>query len=545
MSNNRGILFAIGAFNGEACVHTGVGGLYKGNQSPAGNKAGATLTDEGEGDTGEGEKINAAEAVKSQLHHHHACGGACCDNIKAAASAACASNGKETESDNTQHGNEGHDKTQFLAEKAENHVRVSGKEVSAPALTCAYAEKSAFSSSGKTLGLLPACAIGIVPDVSPGCETLGNIGLNGEDKHNRKSGACKGEENGGEASASKERYNKECAEEYKCGAEVTHECKCTNANCGECYKHKEVSSAEKAVEGGGAGIDISNLDKFGGLESEAAEAEPVCCAIACLARNKVYSKKTQCKNGNGPAHDFGSSDISEPEAQYQIENNAGKEQNELLEHIFGGRSGNNRNAESGKEKSDGLNLEANAVESSHNEIVKPANRSNGGKAENNFKNKFLIVRKAKLQSEETLNGGEDEHAQGRAYTSGGVALGFNCCKLRLCEVVENEGYIAERENIPVMYRYTLTAVLDAVCEAANLGVKVIKLPFSVSGADKACVGSGGGGGVKNYIAASAAAYKAFPVGEGINLALGVFKIGPNFGLIFLLKHASDASEKQP
>ena len=111
------------------------------------------------------------------------------------AAGADSEHGQRNDAQDGQHGN---DETPFLTKHAEHDVGIRGREIREPALAGTDADHAAGGGCGQRMRLLEALVVHVLPDMSPGGKSCGNVRLDGQHDHARAEAAGAHKADGGE-----------------------------------------------------------------------------------------------------------------------------------------------------------------------------------------------------------------------------------------------------------------------------------------------------------------------------------------------------------
>ena len=235
----------------------------------------------------------------------------------------------------------------------------------------APAEEPAGGGGTQRVGLLIALVPDVLPDVAPGREAVGDVGLHGYHQEARHGRAGDREEHGGEAARAHEGDDKEGRKEDDRRAEVADERQGYDADGGEHDEHKEVPPREEPVERRRAGVDVEHLDELGGLEADARDAQPVLGAEHGLAEHDVHGQQSQRRRRGYKARGLDALEAPKPGAEEEVERDAEDDEDGLAEHVLRRGRGADRRAQRREEKGQRLRLKARAAHAARHEIAEP------------------------------------------------------------------------------------------------------------------------------------------------------------------------------
>ena len=188
------------------------------------------------------------------------------------------------------------------------------------------------------------------------------------------------EEDRAETSGAHEGDHKIGHEEDQGRPEIAHQDKGSHAAAGEADEQQQVLLREQMVQRRRSGVDEKDLDEFRGLERKAADAQPVLRAEHPLAEDQVYREQEQSRRGGRDTQLLGQIDVAQERADDEIQNDPGKEKQDLTHHLIGGRR--TADGETGRcqKQGDGLSLERPPAQDTREEIGDPCDSNQTEKA---------------------------------------------------------------------------------------------------------------------------------------------------------------------
>ena len=167
--------------------------------------------------------------------------------------------------------------TKLLADDTEDQVRVGRADVfQERGVPRPLAKEAAAGDGGHGAGLLEAAGVGgVLPDVVPGPEAIGDVGLVLQD--HPAPGPCRRGHEGQKAhvAGAQEGNDQQGHEEDEGRAEVTHQGQTAHAEAAEENGKDQISPGKEPVQRGRAGEDKGDLHELRGLEADGADGDPV------------------------------------------------------------------------------------------------------------------------------------------------------------------------------------------------------------------------------------------------------------------------------
>ena len=289
--------------------------------------------------------------------------------------------------------------------------------------------------------------------MAPGGKPLRHIRLHGQNEHHRERRAADGEKERGKAPGAHEGYNEKAHEENERRAEIAHERQRAHAYGGECDKQDKVAPPEQTVERRRARVDVSDLDKFRGLERLPGDAQPVFRAPDRFAQQQIERKKAERGKCHRPAHRAHPVQIAQPHAERKKERERCEKQKALPSHALRcGGSGDGK-ADAREEKRDRLRLKSAHGNAAHHKIAEPFHGNEQSKREHDVGERRAVRREEKLEEQHELEAYEQKKRHSRLHlVPGQGALALQGGALRVVQREKVQLHFAELDRVPAMER---------------------------------------------------------------------------------------------
>ena len=178
--------------------------------------------------------------------------------------------------------------------------------------------------------LLEALVVHVLPDVSPGGKSRGNVRLDGQHNHAGAEAARANKADGGKIARTQVRNDEERHEEHKRGTKVVLQRETAAADGGQANEHPQVALAEQAVERCGTGENIADFRDFRGLQRQRAEPQPRLRAALRGTDQQRDRQQTDRCCAHEPAHLLRARQVAQEEAEHEEDGKTHQNRDQLL-----------------------------------------------------------------------------------------------------------------------------------------------------------------------------------------------------------------------